>query len=372
MNKIFKVIYSKTRHCYVVVSELAKSHCKTAGSHTARNKTALTAAVLLALGTFSFTAVPTVQAGSIFSNDYVGTNYKDENGQSYSEKDTPNYKGSGAKSVGSNTLGLRAQAGKNTVTIGDRDASAATESVYIGTKYDASNQVHPSSGHQVVSVGYGSDAAGTGSIAIGSGAAADTFDNAGKGKNPDAGSQSIAIGNNAVAKQNNIAIGAGSVATDAASANKAYLTSQPAVSSYVSVGSSDVKRRIMNVADGAADSDVATIGQLKKMSEKAGVYNEGWGIKIGDYTKKDANGTETTVKNAISVDRNLGSNEITTKSKNTFKAAGENSLILGGAGTDNLVSIDGNPRETQFGAYGKDSGLSVVKIIKLLMPAPML
>ena len=50
MNKIFKVIYSKTRHCYVVVSELAKSHCKTAGSHTARNKTALTAAVLLALG----------------------------------------------------------------------------------------------------------------------------------------------------------------------------------------------------------------------------------------------------------------------------------------------------------------------------------
>ena len=51
------------------------------------------------------------------------------------------------------------------------------------------------------------------------------------------------------------------------------------------------------------------------MSEKAGVYNEGFGIKIGDYTKKDANGTETTVKNAISVDRNLGSNEITTKSK---------------------------------------------------------
>ncbi|WP_366937481.1 ESPR domain-containing protein [uncultured Megasphaera sp.] len=33
MNKIFKVIYSKTRHCYVVVSELAKSHCKsTTGS----------------------------------------------------------------------------------------------------------------------------------------------------------------------------------------------------------------------------------------------------------------------------------------------------------------------------------------------------
>lgn len=75
MNKIFKVIYSKTRHCYVVVSELAKSHCKTAGSHTARNKTALTAAVLLALGAFSFAGIPVAQADeSVFNNDYVAAN----------------------------------------------------------------------------------------------------------------------------------------------------------------------------------------------------------------------------------------------------------------------------------------------------------
>lgn len=71
MNKIFKVIYNKTRHCYVVVSELAKSHCKTAGSHTARNKTALTAAVLLALGAFSFAGMPTAEALTDDSvNDY--------------------------------------------------------------------------------------------------------------------------------------------------------------------------------------------------------------------------------------------------------------------------------------------------------------
>lgn len=132
---------------------------------------------------------------------------------------------------------MNAIAGKNTVTIGDRDAALATESVYIGAKYDANNQVYPSSGHNVVSIGYGSDAAGTGSIAIGGGAAADTFDNAGEGKNPDAKSQSIAIGNNAVAKQNNIAIGAGSVATATASTAKVYLTDQAA---YVSVGGGTV------------------------------------------------------------------------------------------------------------------------------------
>lgn len=242
MNRIYKVIYSKVRQCYVVVSEIAKSHGRHTKSSVAKSNAALTAAVLLALGAFSFVGMPSVQAadGSLYRNDYVGTNYKDDNGKSYSSSETKNYHGGGARGVGSNTLGMNAIAGKNTITIGDRDASMAVESVYIGAKYDANNQVHPSSGNNVISVGYGSDAAGTGSIAIGSGAAADAFDNAGKDTNPDASSQSIAIGNNAVAKQNNIAIGAGSVATATASTATAYLTDQAAVSSYVSVGGGTV------------------------------------------------------------------------------------------------------------------------------------
>lgn len=350
MNKIFKVIYSKTRHCYVVVSELAKSHCKTTQSHTGRSKTALTAAVLLALGAFSFVGMPSVQAtDSLFSNDYVGTNYKKDNGSSYSASETKNYHGAGAEGVGSNTLGMNARAGKNTITIGDRDASAATESVYIGAKYDANNQVHPSSGNNVVSVGYGSDAAGTGSIAIGSGAAADAFDNAGEGKNPDKESQSIAIGNNAVAKQNNIAIGAGSVATATASTADAYLTGQEAVSSYVSVGGGTVTttdpktqkttttttlRRLTNVADGAADSDVATVGQLKKLSDKAGVYNEGWGIKI-----------DKTNGNTISVNHNLGNNMNAQLSSTGLILGGDFSNTYdgkyGGAAGDYAVTLGG-------------------------------
>lgn len=348
MNKIFKVIYNKTKHCYVVVSELAKSHCKTAGSHTARNKTALTAAVLLALGTVTFTAVPTVQAtNSLFSNDYVGTNYKKDDGKSYSESETKNYHGAGAQGVGSNTLGMNAIAGKNTITIGDRDASAAQESIYIGTKYDANNQVHPSSGNEVVSVGYGSDAAGTGSIAIGSGAAADTFDNAGSGKNPDASSQSIAIGNNARAKQNNIAIGAGSVATDAASKTGAYLTNQAAASSYVSVGSSDIRRRISNVADGAAATDVATVGQLQALSKELGGYKEGFGIEITtDSTDK--------TKNKISLKRNLG-RDANTKDKAVLKADEDKSALVIGGRVNQGDATGGQTTEKDYGALGQDS-----------------
>lgn len=329
MNKIFKVIYSKTKHCYVVVSELAKSHCKsTTKSHTTRNKTALTAAVLLALGTFTFTAVPTVQAtDSLFSNDYVGTNYKKDDGKSYSESETKNYHGAGAQGVGSNTLGMNALAGKNTITVGDRDASVATESVYIGAKYDANNQVHPSSGEAVVSVGYGSDAAGTGSIAIGSGAAADSFDNAGHGTNPDKKSQSIAIGYNAQAKQNNIAIGAGSVVTDAASKEAAYLTGKNATS-YVSVGSNDVQRRISNVADGAADSDVATIKQLRQAveetdaSKKANIdaSNIGENLKFKEDGKTAAESTDKTA-NEDAWGKAIGTGKV---------AQGNGQLVTGG------------------------------------------
>lgn len=362
MNKIFKVIYSKTRHCYVVVSELTKSHCKTTQSHTVRSKTALTAAILLVLGTSTFTAVPTVQAtDSLFSNDYVGTNYKKDDGSSYSAKETKNYHGAGAEGVGSNTLGMNAIAGENTITIGDRDASAATESVYIGAKYDANNQVHPSSGHNVVSVGYGSDAAGTGSIAIGSGAAADTFDNAGSGTNPDKASQSIAIGNNAQAKQNNIAIGAGSVATATASTADAYLTGQAAVSSYVSVGGGTVTttdsktqettttttlRRITNVADGATASDVATVGQLQALSDKVGVYDAGFGIEI-DSDKDNKT-------NTISLNRNLGKDYNTTDDVNLKNDAAGTSLILGGR-VEKGSPTGGQSVTGDYGALGRDS-----------------
>lgn len=353
MNKIYKVMYSKVKQCAVVVSEIAKSHGRHTKSSVAKSSAALTAAVLLALGAFSFVGMPSVQAAdSLFSNDYVGTNYKKDNGSSYSASETKNYHGAGAEGVGSNTLGMNAIAGKNTIAIGDRDASAATESVYIGAKYDANNQVHPSSGKSVVSVGYGSDAAGTGSIAIGSGASADAFDNAGEGKNPDKESHSIAIGNNAVAKQNNIAIGTNSMATDAASTTTpAAFTNQEAPKSYVSVGdgikdSETQYRRISNVADGASASDVATVGQLQALSDKVGVYDAGFGIKI-DSDKDNKT-------NTISLNRNLGKDYDTTDDVNLKNDAAGTSLILGGR-VEKGSPTGGQSVTGDYGALGRDS-----------------
>ena len=421
MNKIYKVIYSKVRQCYVVVSEIAKSHGRHTKSSVAKSSVSLTAAVLLALGVVSFSSMPTAQAtDSLFSNDYVGTNYKDENGRSYSANETPNYHGAGAEGVGSITLGLKSKSGKNTITIGDRNASAATESIYIGAKYDADNQVHPDSGKKVVSVGYGSDAAGTGSIAIGFGAAADTFDNAGHGENPDGSSKSIAIGYNANAKQNNIAIGANSIATATASTEVAAFTGQAASKSYVSVGdgtetSATQYRRITNVADGAADSDVATISQLKKAveatdaSKKANIdasnigknlkykadgkttadssdiktNEDDWGTAIGTGKVENGNGqlvtggtVYTALDNqkkdlsvhagwgikvakdkdgkAISLNRNLG-RDMDTTDKATLEADESKSALVLGGRVEEGQSKKGQVVEKPYGAFGQDS-----------------
>lgn len=296
MNKIYKVIYSKVRNCYVVVSELAKNHSRgTKAEHTARKGTALTAALLLALSCVSVLGAPGAEAKTkTYGGDFIGVQHDSDEEASTSQ----NYQGgavdqeTGAMGTHAITIGVNTTAGAYTINIGDRLAPNTTHSIFIGSKYDANNTVHQDTGNEVVSLGYNSDAAGTGSIAIGYGAGADTFDNAGSGTNPDKSSQSIAIGYNATAKQNNIAIGANSVATAAASTATAKFrddtdSDYKAPSSYVSVGSSTLKRRITNVAAGADENDAATVGQLEKAKGK--YYSAHDGIQLGNYKTNEDN-----------------------------------------------------------------------------------
>ena len=394
MNKIFKVIYNKTKHCYVVVSELAKSHCKTASSHTARSKTALTAAVLLALGAFSFAGMPTAQADeSLLNNDFIGANdyywYYDEDTKewtTYQYKATdsfnnrsrhklPNYKGGGAKLPGSIAAGLYAQAGQQTITIGDRNAGQSKGSVFIGERSGYNNGDNAPIGlknNYVTSVGFQSDATGWGSIAIGSNAMAENSqtnsqtveevgnsntsgtvsdDTYGIKENPTITGASVALGYSAQAKDGNIAIGAYSEATTDLSADtsaeaKSYLTKKTATS-YVSVGKKDVQRRISNVADGAAATDVATVGQLQELSKELGGYKAGFGITIAtDSTDK--------TKNKISLKRNLG-RDANTKDKAVLKADEDKSALVIGGRVNQGDTKGGQTTEKDYGALGQDS-----------------
>lgn len=319
MNKIYKVMYSKVKQCAVVVSEIAKSHGHNGEPSGVRKHAALTAAVLIALGGVSFITNPEVAyADTKLDNGY----YIGISDANTSRTKDDNANGKGARGTDSITIGHNSTASNRTITIGDRRADDSEYSVYLGEHYDSANQQYPDPGNYVTSIGYDSDARGKGSIALGSGAEADVNrDLEGNKKNPDADSASVAIGYQAKANKNNIAIGAHSVASDAASKMAAAaITGQAAPKSYVSVGdgikdSETQYRRISNVADGADTTDVATVGQLQALSKELGGYKAGFGIQI------DPDSTDKT-KNTISVKHNLGTGYADTD------ATG---LILGGS-----------------------------------------
>ena len=387
MNKIYKVIYSKVRQCYVVVSEIAKSHGRNTKSSVAKSSAVLTAAVLVALGSFSIEAAlfpATADAAIITTTKTSGSNFVgvERTDGLFKDSDYANHDGQGAHGDNSITIGLKAVASEGTITIGDRDASTSLGSVYVGRgpgmPRGKTMPTTSDKGYWATSVGYQSDATGYGSIAIGSNATANnSYDKdstehgiqlrvpSGDGSitlngKPDIQRASVAIGYGANADNGNIAIGSYSDAstdlrTVADDTAKAYLTEETA-DSYVSVGKTGALRRISNVADGAADSDVATIGQLKALSDKAGVYNEGWGIKI-----------DKTNGNTISVNHNLGNNMNAQLSStglilggdfsNTYDgkyggAAGDYAVTLGGTGN----TASGESSVVTGGAYNTASG----------------
>lgn len=334
MNKIYKVMYSKVKQCAVVVSEIAKSHGHNGESSGVRKHAALTAAVLIALGGVSFITNPEIAyADTKLDNGYyLGISKADD---SRTKDDNANGKGAGG--TNSITIGHNSTAGTGTITIGDRRADDSKYSVYLGEHYTAANQAHPDPGSHVTSIGYDSDARGTGSIALGSGAEADV-NRASEGgeKNPDADSASVAIGYQAKANKNNIAIGAKSVASDKASTTAAAFTNQAAPKSYVSVGDgikdSDTQyRRISNVADGAADSDAATIAQLKQAvvatdaSKKANIDAS----NIGKNLKSKADGKTAADSKDITTNENAWGTAIGTGSIANSNTNGSGQLVTG-------------------------------------------
>ena len=421
MNKIYKVIYSKVRQCYVVVSEIAKSHGRHTHSSVAKTSSALTAAVLFALGAVSFTGVPVAQADgtqSLRNNDFVGANeyywYFDEKTNTWtkypywgsdafnnrSRQKVPNYLGGGAKEPGSFAGGLYAQAGQETITIGDRNAGQSKGSVFIGEqgKYNDGGDNNPSEesmhNNYVTAVGFQSDATGWGSIAIGSNAVAENTqetsqvvemegsagtsgtvkdDVYGIKLKPEIKWSSVALGYNAHAKDGNIAIGAYSQATEDSS------------TPYVSVGgtmtnadgsTTPIQRRITNVADGSADTDVATVGQMNKAIESAGAT--GWTLSTNGSTSGTTIKSGTRVDFSPAVDGKNGtadhSNVAVSNKGSNVKIGLNRNIVLGEATSGNggslnvysdsteasnlgnRVSIDGSTVSVNYGSEKGTSG----------------
>ncbi len=167
MNKIFKIIFSKARGCYVVVSELAKS----SGSGTPAPKIrreygrTLTAAVMAALMGMAFVGAADITTVHDYSVNSVKT-----------DTDT-NYSNGGAQGSNALAAGVSAKAtGASAVAVGSGAQASKDYSVAIGNGAQANNTGAIALGNKAIATGIGAmvigqynTAEGQNSLAFGGG-----------------------------------------------------------------------------------------------------------------------------------------------------------------------------------------------------------
>ncbi|MDC5406508.1 trimeric autotransporter adhesin Ata [Acinetobacter baumannii] len=162
-----------------------------------------------------------------------------------------------------------------------------------------------------LAIGAFSESKGKKSVAIGTGAKARKDNAVVIGDQAEASFEgSVAIGKGARSEaENSIALGKDSKASQAT--GESFLTKQSAPTGVLSIGDVGSERRIQNVADGAADSDAATVRQLKAARTHYVSINDN-GQPGGNFENDGATG-----RNAIAVGVNAS-------------AAGREAMAIGG------------------------------------------
>ncbi|MFX5532018.1 trimeric autotransporter adhesin Ata [Acinetobacter baumannii] len=162
-----------------------------------------------------------------------------------------------------------------------------------------------------LAIGAFSESKGKKSVAIGTGAKAQKDNAVVIGNQAEASFEGgVAIGKGARSEaENSIALGKDSKASQAT--GESFLTKQSAPTGVLSIGDVGSERRIQNVADGAADSDAATVRQLKAARTHYVSINDN-GQPGGNFENDGATG-----RNAIAVGVNAS-------------AAGREAMAIGG------------------------------------------
>lgn len=185
MNHIYKVIWNHAKHCYTVVSEIAKSH-----STSSVTKKKVSIAAILAAGMLSgFSPMVSGAVDNTQTSPVAAVVYNDDQ--------------TSLKSTNSGSVG------KNAIALG-KEASAVDNSIAIGNGASAvkgRNGV----GKDAIALGNGASAVDD-SIAIGNGASVVTGSNGNGGvalgKNASAGYKGTSLGNNAIGgREGTIVIG---------------------------------------------------------------------------------------------------------------------------------------------------------------------
>lgn len=223
---------------------------------------------LIAIGTSSGNNVSGMQnvaigegAGSNVKSNYniaigtqagYGINYasddKSQNGYNVSIGYQANYQADSANIMYSTALGNEANASNYAVAIGDKAKASGTYSLALGDTAQASDT-------ESIALGHNTNAA-DGNVAIGNGSLAPAVSSLGT------------VQDGYVYKSTTTTDSSGTSTTTLTELKSAF-TYKPLASDshYISVGNSNLIRRISNVADGVFDSDAATVGQLNSLNE---------------------------------------------------------------------------------------------------------
>ena len=208
MNKIYKVIWSKTKQRYVVVSELAHSCMRNRGKNVGRNAIVSLTVLALTVGVGFLPALAANEDGTVLGNNTtIGENSDGAIAIGGSPtQDDENYVAAivGDNSSDSIAVGINASIGNNSedsIAIGHGATikDGTTASIVMGANASASDGVN-----NVIAIGSNAYAGGVGGIAIGMGAgtAQDETGAIAIGVEAEAGSNSVSMGYNAKSTSN--------------------------------------------------------------------------------------------------------------------------------------------------------------------------
>ncbi|ENU46853.1 hypothetical protein F984_01860 [Acinetobacter nosocomialis NIPH 2119] len=223
--------------------------------------------------------------------------------------------------------------GKDSIAFGGGAVATEENALAIGAFSE-------SKGKKSVAIGTGAKAQKDNAVVIGDQAEA-TFDGG------------VAIGKGARSEaENSIALGKDSKAVQAT--GESFLTKQSAPTGVLSIGDVGSERRIQNVADGAADSDAATIRQLKAARTHYVSINDN-GQQGGNFENDGATG-----RNAIAVGVNTSATAREAMAIGAYAQAAGSGAISMGSSSQTIGRGDvaiGRNASTK-GAEGTPSGYS--------------
>ena len=312
MNKIFKVVWSKSKQCYVVVSEIAKN--------TTGKKKIIVASVFaaLAMQTVSITNVQAINESGTGTQASVAIGYGSQSkGTTVGSVVNPSVAvGTGSYAEGNSALALGTRAyakGSYNVSVGREATSSQDYGIAVGYQANVSaihgmalGELAAASGQISVAIGASAKATGANSYAGGFKAASSGVSSVALGESAaSSGDTSVAIGKDTVASGGDaVSIGSSSQATgsDSLALGKSAKASN---SDSIAVGQDSVANNINSVALGrGAQATGASANALGPQSTASATFATAIGMSSvanQEYAIAIGGGSQATVARGVAL-----------------------------------------------------------------------